>query len=83
MEKIKVLMIDDNTSLVEMVKEYFSDHKKIAVTLSCKDGEEGLETILNKQNEYDIIFSYHWYRWRHREWCSNVQHNLGIPYPRH
>ena len=55
MEKIKVLMIDDNTSLVEMVKEYFSDHKKIAVTLSCKDGEEGLETILNKQNEYDII----------------------------
>ena len=34
MEKIKVLMIDDNTSLVEMVKEYFSDHKKIAVIVN-------------------------------------------------
>ena len=55
MEKIRVLMIDDNVSLVEMVKEYFQDHKKIEVSLSCKDGEEGLETIINKENEYDII----------------------------
>ena len=46
MEKIRVLMIDDNTSLVEMVKEYFTGHKKIAVTHTCKDGEEGLTTIL-------------------------------------
>ena len=29
MEKIKILMIDDNTSLVEMVKEYFKDNQKI------------------------------------------------------
>ena len=28
-EKIKVLMIDDNTNLVEMVKEYFNNHKRI------------------------------------------------------
>jgi len=55
MEKIRVLMIDDNVSLVEMVKEYFQDHKKIEVTLSCKDGEEGLDTIINKENLYDII----------------------------
>ena len=56
MEKIRVLMIDDNTSLVEMVKEYFTGHKKIEVTLTCKDGEEGLETIISKSSEYDIIF---------------------------
>lgn len=55
MEKIKVLMIDDNTSLVEMVKEYFSNHQKIAVTLTCENGLEGLDTIINKPNEYDII----------------------------
>ena len=55
MEKIRVLMIDDNTSLVEMVKEYFSDHQKIEVKLTCKDGEEGLNTIINKSSEYDII----------------------------
>lgn len=55
MEKIKILMIDDNTSLVEMVKEYFKDNQKIEVSLSCKDGLEGLKTILEKPEEYDII----------------------------
>jgi two-component system response regulator (stage 0 sporulation protein A) len=55
MEKIKVLMIDDNQSLVDMVKEYFNNHAKIEVVLSCKDGEEGLNTIINKSSEYDII----------------------------
>ena len=42
MEKIKILMIDDNESLVQMVKEYIEDNKKIKVVLTCKDGEEGL-----------------------------------------
>lgn len=55
MEKIKILMIDDNTSLVEMVKEYFKDNQRIEVSLSCKDGLEGLKTILEKPEEYDII----------------------------
>lgn len=48
-------MIDDNTSLVEMVKEYFSDHQKIALTLTCENGLDGLDTIINKPSEYDII----------------------------
>lgn len=55
MNKIKVLMIDDNSSLVEMVKEYFSNHKQIEVSLTCKDGEEGLSTIISKRDEYDVI----------------------------
>jgi len=55
MEKIRVLMIDDNQSLVEMVCEYFNNHNKIEVTLCCKDGEEGLDSIINKQTEYDIV----------------------------
>ncbi len=55
MEKIRVLMIDDNQSLVDMVKEYFDNHNKIEVVLSCKDGEEGLNTIINKGDEYDVI----------------------------
>ena len=53
--KIRVLMIDDNISLVEMLKEYFYNHQKIEVTLTCSDGEEGLKTILEYENEYDII----------------------------
>lgn len=53
--KIKVLMIDDNTSLVNMLKEYFESSEKIELVLSCNDGEEGLKTILERENEYDII----------------------------
>lgn len=55
MEKIRVLMIDDNTPLVDMVREYFKNHQKISVVLSCSDGEDGLKYILEKQNEYDVV----------------------------
>ena len=55
MEKIKVLMIDDNESLIEMVKEYFKNNNNIEVVLSSNDGEEGLKTILEKQAEYDLV----------------------------
>ena len=55
MEKIRVLIIDDNVSLVEMIKEYFSNHNKIEISLTCHDGEEGLSTILSKSDNYDII----------------------------
>lgn len=55
MEKIKVLMIDDNIALTEMVKEYFKDNKKIEIVSCCHNGEEGLKAITNKELEYDII----------------------------
>ncbi len=57
MEKntIKVLMVDDNISLVEMVKEYFKNSEKIKVVLEAYDGKEGIELIDSKKNEYDII----------------------------
>ena len=55
MEKIRVLMIDDNVNLTEMVKEYFKGHKKIEVVGCCYDGEEGLNYILENGDTYDII----------------------------
>lgn len=55
MEKIKILMIDDNESLCNMVKEYFSSHANIEVVLTAFDGEEGLDIIQNKKDEYDLI----------------------------
>ena len=55
MSKIRLLMIDDNIALTEMVKEYFSNHKKIEVSLCSYDGEDGLDKIINKQDEYDLI----------------------------
>ena len=52
---IKVLMIDDNINLVEMIKEYFSSSSEVKVVLSAKDGEEGIEVIKNNINEFDTI----------------------------
>ncbi len=55
METIRVLMIDDNIELVNMVKEYFSNHAGIDVTLEAHDGVDGLDLIVNRQNDYDLI----------------------------
>lgn len=53
MKKIKVIMVDDNVSLTEMVKEYFKNNKQIEITNCYYDGLEGLEGIINE--EYDLI----------------------------
>ncbi len=55
MEKIKVLMIDDNEALVEMVSEYFSNHNQIEISLVENDGERGLNSILQNKDKYDIV----------------------------
>lgn len=55
MKKIKVLMIDDNSNLVEMVKEYFKNNSKIEVSLTALDGAEGIKVIEEHINEYDVI----------------------------
>ena len=48
MEKIKVLMIDDNVSLTEMVKEYFKNNKQIEITNCYYDG-------INEDRKYDLV----------------------------
>ena len=55
MNKIRVLMIDDNESLIEMVKEYSSNHQKIEIVLSANNGEDGIKVIDTKRSEYDMI----------------------------
>lgn len=55
MEKIKVLMIDDNISLVNMVKEYFLNHANIEVVKEAHDGEEGLRIINDDPHLFDVI----------------------------
>lgn len=55
MKKIKVLIIDDNIELVEMVKNNFTNHDKIEVVLEANNGEEGLKLIENKQDMFDVI----------------------------
>ena len=55
MDNIKVVMIDDNTNLVEMVKEYFKDNESIKIVDVAYDGEEGIKKLDTNQDAYDLI----------------------------
>ena len=55
MEKTRLLIIDDNENLVNLIKEYFSNNQKIEVVLSALDGKEGIELIEKNQNNFDMI----------------------------
>ena len=55
MDKIKVLMIDDNVNLVGMVEDYFEDSSRVEIVGKAYDGEEGLEIIREGQLKYDLI----------------------------
>ena len=55
MKNIKVLMIDENLELIQMVKEYFSDHASIDISLEAHDGIEGMKLIKEHQNDYDVV----------------------------
>ena len=55
MKKTRVLVVDDNKSLVEMIKEYFNESSEIAISLEAYDGLEGIRLIEKKQDEYDLV----------------------------
>lgn len=55
MEKTRLLIIDDNRSLVDMIKEYFSDNADVKVTLTAYDGVDGMLLADKKRDEYDIV----------------------------
>lgn len=55
MNKVKLLVVDDNKNLVDMIEEYFKNNNDITVSLKGYDGVEGLELIKEKQNDYDVI----------------------------
>ena len=51
--KSKILVVDDNKSLVLMLKEYFESNSSIEVSEVAFDGEEGLEKI--QKGNYDLV----------------------------
>ena len=52
MDKIKVLMVDDNKELIDAVKEYFSSSKQIEIVDVAYDGVEGLKKI--EESSFDV-----------------------------
>ena len=55
MKTTRLLVIDDNESLVGMISEYFNEVPNIEVTLQAKDGLEGIELINNNSDDFDVI----------------------------
>ena len=53
--KTRILMIDDNSRLVDMIEEYFSENKNIEMKLKAYSGDEGIKLIEDKIDEYDVI----------------------------
>lgn len=55
MDKVRVLMIDDNIKLVEMIMEYFKNSSTVEVVMTACDGVQGIDKIENEQSNYDLI----------------------------
>lgn len=53
MNKIKVLLVDDNENLVDMVKQYFSSHAVIEVSDVANNGKDCLSLLESKN--YDLV----------------------------
>ena len=55
MEKTRLLVIDDNKSLVDMVKEYFKSIPNIDVVQTVNNGSEGISYIKDNLNSFDVV----------------------------
>lgn len=55
MEKTRLLVIDDNEALVDMIEEYFSSHELINIAFKAYTGDEGINLIEKNLNDYDVI----------------------------
>ena len=55
MNKIRLYVVDDNESLVVMLKEFFEDNDKIDIVGASHDGESGVEYIKNHKDTFDIL----------------------------
>ena len=55
MEKINILMIDDNINLIGMVREYFKDNESVDITFEAQDGEEGINELTKNKDKIDLI----------------------------
>lgn len=55
MEKINILMIDDNIHLIDVVKEYFKNHDQIEINFEAHDGLEGIKVLEENISKIDLV----------------------------
>ncbi len=53
--KKRIMLVDDNKAMIEMLKEYFSSNKQIEVTKEAYDGEEAWNIIEKDYKEIDAV----------------------------
>lgn len=51
--KKKILVVDDNDSIVNSIKDYFASSKDVEVSDTAKDGIEAIEKL--EKNQYDCV----------------------------
>lgn len=55
MAKQRLLVVDDNVSLIHMVREYSKSSDKLEVVYEAHDGEEGFEVVKNHKDDIDLV----------------------------
>ena len=55
MKKQRLLVVDDNLSLVNMIKEYSQSSEKIEVAYEAYDGDKGLKIFLENKESIDLV----------------------------
>jgi len=53
--KTKVLAVDDNKALTDMIQEYFEDNKNIEISFVAHDGNEAVDIIKDNESSIDVI----------------------------
>ena len=55
MTKQRLLVVDDNLSLIHMIREYSKDSDKLEVAYEAHDGEEGFNILKNNIENIDLV----------------------------
>lgn len=55
MDKTKVLVVDDNKGLVNVIKEYFKDNSNIEVKYEAYDGGDAVDIIEKNEKDIDMV----------------------------
>ena len=55
MRKQRLLVVDDNLSLIHMIREHTNNSNNMEVVYEAHDGEEGFRMIKNHINDFDLV----------------------------
>lgn len=54
-KQIRLMVVDDNESLVGMLKDYFEDHKKINIVDEAYNGVDAVKKIEENKDNFDVL----------------------------